>query len=185
MTVTQRSDRRIAAWALIWGSLGVLVAALQQALTGLIGGDRWNWAWMVGHATGLALAWPFGWWLGVRAVARGLIPQSPARRARDERLRVVRRAIAAGALPTDAEPSWWRAALRSEIRELRLATWIFAGLCAVAAGLVGASAVIANDNAVGVWAVAVFLVTVPAVAVRWIRSQLRVARRLQASVEQG
>jgi peptidoglycan/LPS O-acetylase OafA/YrhL len=93
--------------------------------------------------------------------------------------------VRSGSLPPDADADLWRRVLVAEVRQWNCLRWLAAVYAAVVAGLVGLAAVVANDNAWGVWAVAVTVAAVGLVAFRWSDRRRRVARRLLAELPAG
>jgi hypothetical protein len=75
--------------------------------------------------------------------------------------------------------------LAAEVRQWNGLRWLAAVYAAVVASLVGLAAVVANDNAWGVWAVALIVAAVGLAAFRWSGRRLRTARRLQAELLAG
>jgi hypothetical protein len=164
-------------------SIGLGYGALGQAVHGLLDHQRWNWADMAVSGGLWAVICTPTWWLSHRAarraVDRGWLSPSPARRARDEQVGLVKPAIDAGALPRDADPDVWRPALRGVARELNGLRWTAGGLLALAA-LIGAAAAVGNHNAWPVWAVAVLFAAEGVAAFRWLGRRRHVVRRLLA-----
>ncbi len=101
-----------------------------------------------------ALLGPPMMWLLHRAITGGHVPTEPLRTGRARRERLVAPAMRAGVLPPDPEPDVWRRALTAEVREWNGQRWVAGVFAGVGAGLIGAAAVVANDNAPGVWLVA-------------------------------
>jgi hypothetical protein len=158
---SRRRARRWDALLLLGLAVGLYCGAVNQAVHGLIGRERWNWADMALYGGACAVLYPALWSLSYRAarsaVDRGWIPESPARRVRDQQSRLAQPAIATGALPPGADPAVWRRALRSELQELNAQRWMASAALAVVAGVIGAAAVVANDNAWTVWALAILV----------------------------
>jgi len=157
---------------------GSFFAATQQAVSGLLGRDPWNWAEMVVVALLWAVLWPPLMWLMQKTTNDRRFPQSPSGQVRVRQFRLVSPAIAAGSLPNDAEPGVWRRALRAEVQELSGQRLVAVVGSAVGAGVIGASAVVANNNAWAVWAVAGVVATGGLVAFRLCSQRLRMADRL-------
>jgi hypothetical protein len=173
----------------LWTSLligavagGTFFAAIQQAASGLIGREPWNWAEMTVVVVIWVAVWPPLMWLLQRAIDRRNLPQSPSGQVRVRQSRLVAPAMKAGRLPSDADPGVWRRALREEVRELSGQRLLAVVASAVGAGVIGASAVLANDNAVGIWAVAVVVATGGSVAFTWCHRRLGMAHRLLAEL---
>ncbi|MGY1664840.1 hypothetical protein [Geodermatophilus sp. SYSU D00696] len=164
---------------------GIVVGGSQQAVRGLVGGEPWNWAEMAVYVVGWAVLGPPVMWLAWRAADRSLRQQSPATPVGPARRRFVAPATRSGALPADAEPELWRRVLAAEVRQWHGLRWLAAVYGAVVASLIGLAAVVANDNAWGVWAVATIVAVVSLAAVRWSGRRLRVAQRLQADLPAG
>ncbi len=171
---------------LVLGAIaGIVVGGFQQAVRGLVGGEPWNWAEMAVYVVGWAVLGPPVMWLAWRAADRSLRQQSPATPVGPARRRFVAPAMQSGALPADADPELWRRVLTAEVRQWNGLRWLAAVYGAVLAVLIGLAAVIANDNASGVWALALIVAAVGLVAFRWAGRRLRVARRLQAELPAG
>lgn len=75
--------------------------------------------------------------------------------------------------------------LTAEIRQWNGLRRLAAVYAAVVAILIGLAAVIANDNAWGVWALALIVAGVGLVAFGWSGRRLRIARRLKAELPAG
>jgi hypothetical protein len=175
-------ERRGQGWGLLLVlgvTAGIFVGGFQQAVLGLVSGEPWNWAEMAVYVVGWAVLGPPAMWLAWRAADRSL-RQSPATPVGPARRRFVAPAMRSGALPADAEPELWRRVLTAEVRQWNGLRWLAAVYGAVVAALIGLAAVVANDNAWGVWALAVIVAAVSLAAFRWAGRRLRVARRLQA-----
>jgi hypothetical protein len=175
-----------------WGLLlvlgvagGVFVGSFQQAVLGLVRGEPWNWAEMAVYVVGWAVLGPPAMWLAWRAVDRSIRQRSRSTPVGPARRRFAEPAMRSGALPVDAEPELWRRVLTAEVRQWNGLRWLAAVYAAVVAGLTGLAAVVANDNAWGVWIFALIVAAVGLVAFRWSRRQLRIARRLQAALPAG
>jgi hypothetical protein len=164
---------------------GIFVGGFQQAVRGLVGGEPWNWAETAVYVVGWAVLGPPAMWLAWRTTDRSLRHQNPATPVGPARRRFVAPAMRSGSLPADAEPELWRRVLTAEIRQWNGLRWLAAVYAAVVAVLVGLTAVIANDNAWGVWALALIVAAVGLVAFRWSGRRLRTARRLQAELPAG
>ena len=153
--------RRVRVWGVLSLSVGFFYGSVQQSVHGLFDRDRWNWGEMaVVSAVWAALWLPatlFGQWVGRRGVERGWVPTSPARRRQDGYEQLVEPALAAGALPADADPDTWRPALEAQVRDAKVMRWCVLVPLAGCSALVAAAAIAANDNAWGVWTVAVVL----------------------------
>ena len=78
-----------------------------------------------------------------------------------------------------------RRVLAAEVRQWNGLRWLAAIYAAVVASLVGFAAVIANDNAGGVWAVGVIVAAGGLGTFRWCGRRLRIARRLLAELLAG
>ena len=134
--------------------MGVYAGGVRQALSGLLAGEPWNWAEMGVTVLLWGLLWTPATWLGRWVAERGVLRRDPSAGVRARRSRLVVPAMEAGVLPADADPLVWRRALRDEVQEWGSLRWLAAVFAAVASGGIGAAAVLANDNAVGVWLVA-------------------------------
>lgn len=180
--VEVRRGRRWRVWLILSLSIGVYYGAVQQSVHGLLSHERWNWTDMAVYGGAWAVVWLpaqlSGQAAARRLLDRGWISKSPARRRRDREERLIKPAIDAGTLPPGAEPEVWRPALRAQARELNLARWLTAvGLTAVA-GLVGAAAEVANNGALGVWAVAFVVSAEGLAACHVLGRRRRVVHRL-------
>jgi hypothetical protein len=176
-----RRGRRWRVWLPLALSVGIYYGGVQQSAHSLFSHERWNWTDMAVYGGTWAVLWFPAWLLG-QAVARrgsnrGWISKTPARRRRDQEERLVKPAIETGTLPPDAEPGVWRPALRGAARELNVLRWVTAVGLTVVASLIGAAAV-ANDNAWGIWAVAMVVMGEALVAFQLPRRRVRVIRRL-------
>ncbi len=125
-----------------------------------------------------ALLGPPMMWLLHRAITGGHVPTEPLRTGRARRERLVAPAMRAGVLPPDPEPDVWRRALTAEVREWNGQRWVAGVFAGVGAGLIGAAAVVANDNApvCGWWRP--WWPPKGAAVYRWSDRGLRTARRL-------
>jgi hypothetical protein len=180
-------DRRGQWWGLLLVpgvAAGILVGGIQQAVLGLVSGEPWNWAEMAAYVVVWAVLGPPVMWLAWRATERALRQQSPSMPVGPARRRFLAPAMRSGSLPPDADSDadLWRRVLVVEARQWNGMRWVAAVYAAAAAGLVGLAAVVANDNASGVWAVAVIVAAAGLVAFRWSDRRLRVARRLLAEL---
>ena len=146
---------------------------MYQAAGGLIGGEPWNWADMALYVLCWSVLGPAAVWLGLRMAARFGLPQYPSARVRGAQSEVIAPAMRSGDLPADAEPDVWQRALRGEVREWNGQRWLAAVTAGLGAVAIGAAAVVANDNAWGVWLVAV---VVAACASPRLRARGRTAR---------
>ncbi len=164
---------------------GIFVGGFQQAVLGLVGGEPWNWAEMAVYVVGWAVLGPPAMWLAWRAADPSLRQQSPATPVGPARRRFVAPAMRSGSLPADADADVWRRVLAAEARQWNGLRWLAAVYGAVVASLIGLAAVVANDNAWGVWAVALIVAAVSLAAFRWSGRRLRIARRLQAELLAG
>lgn len=149
---------------------------------GLLSRERWNWAEMAVYALAVGLVMPWAWRLGWMAAERGWVPQNPSAAVRARRSKLVAPALRAGSLPPDADPNEWRPALRTAAQESNGQRWLCVALAVLGGGLIGAAAVVANDNAPGVWAVAVLVAAEGMVGFRLWSARLRVAQRLHAQI---
>ncbi|MGY1689162.1 hypothetical protein [Geodermatophilus sp. SYSU D01105] len=177
--------RRRLRWGLLvvpGAAAGTFVGGLQQAVRGLVGGEPWNWAEMAVYGWGWALLAPPTVWLVRRAVDRGRLPQNPAARVRARQSTSVAPAMRSGVLPSDADPDVWRRALRAEVREWNSQRWLAVAFAVVGVGVIGAAAIVANDNAWGVGTVAIVVTAEGVAAHRWSGRRLRTARGLQAGL---
>lgn len=159
--VEDRRGRRWRIWVPISLSMGIYYGSIQQSVHGLLSHERWDWTEMA-IIGGL---WAVLWWpaqllgqaFAQKCLDWGWVSKTPARRRRDEQQALIKPAIESGTLPADAEPEVWRPALRAAVHELNILRWTtMIGLAAMA-GTIGAAATIANDNAWGVWAVAILV----------------------------
>lgn len=161
---------------------GFFVGSSQQAVNGLIGGERWSWAELAVYVVLWAVLMPPVWWLSVRAVDREWLPQHPSARVRARQSELVRPAMAGDTVPSDADPTVWRRALEDEIRQWNGLRWLSGVFPLGVAALVGAAAGFRNGNDWGVWAVALVVAAEGPIAFRWSDRQLRSARRLMAEL---
>ena len=92
-------------------------------------------------------------------------------------------AIRTGELPAGAERDVWRARLAAEHRQFRRARWALPALTQLVALLVAAAALAADEEAAGVWALAVALSASVVVPLRWWRGRLRRVQELQVRLE--
>ena len=175
-----------------WGLLlvlgvtaGIVAGGFQQAARGLVGGEPWNWAEMAVYVVVWALLGPPAMWLVRRAVDRGRLPQNPSGRVRVRQSKLVAPAMRSGVVPPDADPEVLRRALRAEVQEWNSQRWLAVVFAVVGVGIIGAAAVVANDNAWGVWMVAIVVAAEGVVAYRWSERRLQSARRLQAELSAG
>ena len=181
-------ERRGPRWGLLLMlglAAGIFVGGFQQAAGGLVGGEPWNWAEMAAYVVVWAVFGPPVMWLMRRAVDRDRLPQSPSGRVRARQSKLVASAMRSGALPPGADPEVWRRALRVEVQEWTSQRWLAVGFAVVGVGVIGAAAVVANDNAWGVWLVAIVVAAEGVVAYRWSERRLQTARRLQAELPAG
>ena len=158
--------------------VGVLGGGTQQAVRGLVGGERWNWVEFVAYTLTMVVVLPPAVRLSRWAVDSGRFGQNHARRDRDQRSRLVAEAIEAGAIPPDGSAAAWQRALRDDIRETNGLRWGIVSVTALGAVLIGAAAVVANDNAPAVWAVVLALTAQSLAVVLPSGRRLRVARQL-------
>ena len=165
------SGRRAAVSA---SAAALTAGAGQEALRGLGQGEAWSWASMTAHAVPLVFVWFGIGWLVNRMSVQGWHPPGSARQLREERSRIVAPVLAAGRLPEGTDPQLWRRPLQDEARELAVTCLVWRGLSALVVCLVAAAAVMADDGAWTVWAVAAV------VAVRGVLLPRRSARRLRA-----
>ncbi|MCW2703239.1 MAG: hypothetical protein JWQ37_1234 [Blastococcus sp.] len=181
-------ERRGQCWGLLLVlgvTAGIFVGGFQQAVLGLVSGEPWNWAEMAVYVVGWAVLGPPAMWLVWKAADRSVRQQAPATLVGPARRRFVAPAMRSGSLPADAEPELWRRVLTAEVRQWNGLRWLAAVYAAVVAVLIGVAAVIANDNAWGVWVLALIVAAVGLVAFRWSERRLRIARRLQAELPAG
>ena len=153
-------------------SVGLYAAAGAQATRSLSSGDPWDWG-------DTLYRWVLYTVLGAVVVGftRSGVFGSPDQRARRAELRA---ALRTGELPAGADPDAWRPRLVAEEREFRRARWAVLALTQLVAVLVAAAAVVRNDNAPGVWALAVVLSVFVVVPLRWCTGRLRRLRELQS-----
>jgi hypothetical protein len=90
-----------------------------------------------------------------------------------------------GVLADDIDRRAWRRAMRDEKQELEVVHWSWLVVNPLVATLTGVAAIVANDNAWTVWAVAVVVAAQGVVAVRLTGPRLRTARRLLAELSEG
>jgi hypothetical protein len=181
-------ERRGPRWGVLLAlglAVGIFVGGVQQAVRGLAGGEPWDWAEMAVYVAVWAVLGPPVMWLVRRAVDRGRLPQSPSAQVRARQSRLVAPAMRSGVLPPEADPDVWQRALRAEGRDWNSQRWLAAAFGVVGVGLIGAAAVVANDNAWGVWLVAIVVAAEGVVANRWSERRLRTTRRLQAELPAG
>ena len=138
-------------------AVGVLSGAGVEASGGAFFGEPWHWGEMALRVVLFAVLVPPSWWLARRAVDRGWLSQHPAARDRDRRLQLLAPVLRSGALPPDIDPDAWRRGLRDTARELNALRWCWLVSSAVIAALTAVAAVVANDDAWSVWAVAVLV----------------------------
>lgn len=150
-----------------------------------MGGEPWNWAEMAVYGLGWALLAPPAMWLVRRAVDRGRLPQSPSDEVRVRQSKLLAPAMRSGVLPPDADPDVWRRALRDEVQEWNSQRWLAVVFAVLGVGIIGAAAAVADDNAWGVWLVAIVVAVEGVVAYRWAERRLQTARRLQAALPAG
>ncbi|MGY2085303.1 hypothetical protein [Blastococcus sp. SYSU DS0539] len=181
-------ERRGPRWGLLLAfglAAGIFVGGVQQAVRGLVGDEPWNWAEMAVYGLVWGLLAPPAIWLARRAVDRGRLPQSPSGQVRARQSKLVAPAMRSGVLPPDADPDVWRRALRAEVQEWNSQRWLAVVFAVVGVGIIGAAAGVANDNAWGVWMVAIVVAAEGVVAYRWAERRLQTARRLQAELPAG
>jgi hypothetical protein len=181
-------ERRGPRWGLLLAlglAAGIFVGGVQQAVRGLAGGELWSWAEMAVYVVVWAVLGSPVMWLVRRAVNRGRLPQSPSGQVRARQSRLVAPAMRSGVLPPDADPDVWQRALRAQVREWNSQRWLAVVFAVVGVGIIGAAAVVANDNAWGVWLVAIAVAAEGVVAYRWSERRLRIARGLQAGLLAG
>ena len=92
-------------------------------------------------------------------------------------------ALENSALPPDPNPAAWRRALRESAGELDGWRWCWWVANALVAALVAVAAVVANDNAWTVWAVALAVAAQAVVVTRPATTKLRTIRRLLAQLD--
>lgn len=153
-------------------AVGLYAASGAQATSSLASGDPWDWAetlfrWALYAVLGGA----------VLGFTHSGVFGSPEQRARRAELRA---ALRTGELPAGADPDAWRPRLTAEAREFRQAGWAVLVLSQVVAVLVAAAAVVPNDSAPRVWALAVALSLFVVVPLRWCTGRLRRIRALQS-----
>lgn len=160
---------RVAVAALVAGGYA---GAGAQAADGLIARESWGWVEMLARGALYALMAALITWL--RRSGLGL--------SQDQRegAAEVRAALASGALPVGARPGAWRRAVAHEVSELRRSRWIGGVLAMLIAALVAVAAVVANDNARPVWALAIVLAAFAVVPVRWLTRRADRAEALLA-----
>lgn len=141
-----RPVRRWAARLLVAVAAGIFVGGSQQAVNGLLGGERWSWAEMAASVVLWAVLGPPVGWLVSRALERGHLPQSPSAGVRTRRSELVRPVMAAGTVPPEADPEVWRRALDDEVREWNGQRWVWGAFALVVAALIGGAAVRSNGN---------------------------------------
>lgn len=165
--------------AIGWGA-GVTVGGIQQASRTLLGGTPWNWAEMALYVLLWTAIMPPAWRLIGRTAGRSVVSHGPVVRTRAQLDELIASALRVGALPADANPDFWRPALTDEARRLEVARWASVGAAVVGSGLIGAAALVADDDGWTVGAVAVVVAALGVVAARWFGRELQVARRLLA-----
>ena len=164
-----------------WWIAGVVLAgscylaARQEAAVGLLRRAEWNWAEMAVYGGVCAL--------GMAAVA-GMqrVGWLPARGDRDCRA-MLQTALETAQLPSGARPDAWHRLVRQEADEARQGRRLAAGLMGLVAVLVAVAAVVANDNAWTLWALAVALGAFVVVPVRALRRREERARALLARLD--
>lgn len=141
------------------------------ALNGLVFGDEWGWAQATIsgciYGTGMAL---LGVWQGRRA---GTLSGRAA----------VGRAIAAGALPPNADPGTWEGALVRERDQLARDRWFFPVLAAQAVALVSALALTTGPDDWSVWLYVALAGAAGVLASLRAGRRLLVVRRLQEELD--
>ena len=163
-------------------AVGLIVGASHEAVAGLIGRDRWNWAEFALYFGMWALLTPFLAWWQRWLRARPSLREHPDVRNRRWREENVTPVLHSGVLPVGIDRNAWRRPVRDENQEQEVRLWTWLGLNLVVAALTGVAAVVANDNAWTVWAVAVVVAAQGAVGARLMEPRLRTARRLLAEL---
>ena len=164
-------------------AFGIYYGGTQQAVHGVLSHDRWNWAEMAVAGGIWGVLWLpaslLGAALGRRSVDRGWVPKSPARQREDRYEHLIGPALGTGTLPSDADPGVWGPALHDRARDSTIVRWVLTVLLIGCAGLIGTAAVVANDNAWGVWAVAVLVSLEGVVAFRLLGRRVHAIDRLR------
>jgi hypothetical protein len=169
-----RSTRRSWGFLLLLAvAVGVYAGAVTEALLGLFRREPWNWAAMAGRAVGPAI----GWVLVYALQNVGLFPTREARQRREGNPGTMT-AIATGVLPSDADPRRWHWWLELDRREPNQVRWAILALWVPGGVLVAAAAAIPNDNAWGVWLLAVALLALTLLLVRRLTRRIGTADRL-------
>lgn len=181
-----RRGRRWRFWLILSLSVGIYYGAVQQSLHGLLSHERWNWTDMAIYGGVWAVIWLpvqlLGQSVARTAIDRGWIRKSPARRRLDRAEQLIKPAIEAGMLPRDAQSQVWGPALLTAAQEVNSLRWVMGAGLTIVAGLVGASAALVNDNALGIWVLAAVVVAEGAVAYQLPTRRLRVIRGLLAQL---
>ena len=154
---------------------GCYAAAGAQATRSLSSGDPWDW--------GETL---FRWILyAVMGTVIGALTRLGPVGASDKRAEraALRTALRTGELPDGVGPDAWRALLAAEDREYRRARWAVLVLFQLIAVLVAAAAVVVNDSAPGVWALALTLAVLVVVPLGWLAGRRRRVRTLLAHLD--
>jgi hypothetical protein len=175
----RRRWRTVVAAAL---AVGLLYGASREAFSGVIGNDRWNWAEMAVYCMAWALVMPLIWGSTRWMVDRAWFPQNPARKDQERAAEILRPVLRSGVLPDDIDRGAWRRAMRDAKQQLEAGFWFWLGVNLIIAALTAAAAIVANDNAWTVWAVAVVVAAQGAVGARLLWPKLRTARRLLAEL---
>lgn len=184
--VTEERPGRLWAFSLVLGVVaGIFLGGFQQAVRGLVSEEPWNWAETAVYVVVWAVLGPPAMWLAWRTTDRSFRHQRLATPVGSARRRFVAPAMRSGALPADAEPELWGRVLTAEVRQWNGLRWLAAVYAAVVAVLIGLAAVTANDNAWGVWLLALIVAGVGLVAFRWSGRRLRIARRIQEELLAG
>ena len=163
-------------------AVGVLTGAAQESVSSLLGDESWSWPAMAARTSVTAVGWLLAWWLAHEALGRGWISPGPARRRDEERRQLLGPVLLSGRLPEGTEPRAWRRPLRDEARLLGTVCWLWWLLSASVAGLTATAAVVADDNAWPVWAVALAVAVQGVLLPRGPARKRRTARRLLAEL---
>jgi Flp pilus assembly protein TadB len=116
----------------------------------------------------MAIALPLVWWMANSYGER----------------RALRRSLAAGAPPPDADLGEWEPRLRSELTRLKLARWLLRGYFIAEAVLLAAVAVTPEESTWGLWLAAGVAVVCAAVLPLWGVRPHQVVERLRAQLPQ-
>lgn len=147
--MTDEGRRRQRSWVVVVTLAYALVAA--EAVTAawaLVAGDRWDWGRFSVFFVAVVISAVVS--SVAEAVARRTSPEAQRKAVEEDELAGVMRT---GLFPPD--PDWWRARIRRDIRSDVTVVALGAVLCVTAAALTSVAARLNNDDAPGLWALAV------------------------------